>query len=517
MKRAFYGGFSLCLLLILAVVIRYPRNNLIPSRMFFYMLIWVLILCGAGIIFSAVERLLYRKGLQADRISRVALACYVILYGVALYVISLALRSRPITDYQSVYETAYGLASGQVVEDWSYFSMWTNNLGALTILTACMKVGMALGFADPYYFVLALNVLQVMAVIVSIFYLTGRTATFGLRDCGEEPIPDRGQDRAKVSTQWLSVFIFTLWMPVWACTNSFYTDQLSFGGSIIAAALLSWGISLRGKKKGIVIVGAGIVWGVGIAAKSTAGIWGVALIIAMLLAGQIRCRWKELLSFYVSAALAVTLFSAIAVGYPSKAEEHRLRAPVEYWLAMGLMGNGSYADNAYLVENCYRLPNVEERTEFCRRVIADNWTNLFDIKHLSDKTSVIFGQGDIAPTSHFYAYEENLLWQWVCEDGTYYWKYACLSTGFFYAILLLMLVGTLFRVLRPKREDIGVFVSYLTVFGIFLFLMLWEAQNKQLYNHIPWMTLAAVYGLETAKEYIGMAIEKIKENKHGRE
>ncbi|MCM1045804.1 MAG: hypothetical protein NC417_09860 [Candidatus Gastranaerophilales bacterium] len=490
MKRAFYGGFSLCLLLILIVVIRYPRNNLIPARMFLYMWIWVLILCGAGIILSAVEGLLYRKGLPADKISRVALTCYVILYGIALYVISLALRSRPVTDYQSVYETAYGLASGQIAENWSYFSMWTNNLGTLTILTACMKMGMALGFADPYYFVLALNVLQVMAALVGVFYLAGRVKP------------------SKISMQWLAVCIFTLWTPVWACTNSFYSDQLSFGGSIIAAALLSWGISLRGRKKGIVIAGAGIVWGIGIAAKATAAVWGVALIIAILLAGQIRRRWKELLAFYLSAAVVVTMFSAIADGYPSKAEEYRLRAPVEYWLAMGLMGNGTYADNADLVEHCNRLPNVEERTTFCRRIIADNWTNLFDIEHLSAKTSVIFGQGDIAPTSHFYAYEENLLWQWVCEDGTYYWKYACLSTGFFYAILLLMLAGTLFQVLRPEKEDNRVFVSYLTVFGLFVFLMLWEAQNKQLYNHIPWMTLAAVYGLESVGEYAGMVRAK---------
>lgn len=40
-------------------------------------------------------------------------------------------------------------------------------------------------------------------------------------------------------------------------------------------------------------------------------------------------------------------------------------------------------------------------------------------------------------------------------------------------------------------------MSYLTVFGLFFFMMFWEAQNKQLYNHIPWMTFCVVWAMRS--------------------
>ena len=33
------------------------------------------------------------------------------------------------------------------------------------------------------------------------------------------------------------------------------------------------------------------------------------------------------------------------------------------------------------------------------------------------------------------------------------------------------------------------------MFGIMLYLMLFEANNRQLYNHLPWLVLAASGGL----------------------
>ena len=169
MKRAFYGVFSLLLVAILAVVIRYPQDNLIPARIFLYMLVWVIILCGIREILFFVENFLSKKGLNVCQISRTCLIIYTVIYGIGMYIISLILRSYPITDYGYLYQTAYNLATGQAVENWEYFSMWTNNLGSLTILTFCMRLGVMLGFADPYYFVLGLNVLHVMSVLLSLY------------------------------------------------------------------------------------------------------------------------------------------------------------------------------------------------------------------------------------------------------------------------------------------------------------------------------------------------------------
>lgn len=496
-KRIFYGGFALCLMVLLTVVIRYPQNNLIPGRMILYMLVWVAILGAMKYIFSAVERGLYGKGLNVDKISRTGFVCYVIIYGIALYIISLILRSYPITDYGNVYHTAYRLASGQAVEDWSYFSMWTNNLGPLSILTFLMKIGVLLGFEDPFYFVLAINVLQVCAVLICLYYLAGRFVASK---------PER-----KYSVQWLTVACFTLWTPVWASTKAFYSDQLSFGGSVIAMTLLLYACSGLKRVKWPLIVFAGFIWGVSISAKATAAVGVPALIIVGILARKYKDYWKEGLILFLAMVMGVGMLSAHAKTYPSVADEYRLRMPTEYWIAMGLMGNGTYADNEALVEGCNYSPNVEARKEFCREQIRDNWTNLFDGDHLMQKASVIFGSGEISPTTHIYPSHETVLWHWIYWEGDYYWKYSCLSTGFFYAVLLLMLIGNLRELFRRGQQGSGnmTFMIYLIIFGLFLFLMLWEAQNKQLYNHISWMTLGAVIGLESLEDCVIMTAKRL--------
>lgn len=496
MKRVFYGISSISLIAILITVIFKPQNNLIPARMFLYMLVWVLILCGIRWGIGMLEKFLKNRSVDLGRFSRRGLILYAVVYGISLYVVSLILRSYPVTDYGSVYEAAYQLAMGQAVDDWDYFSMWTNNLNPLTILTFCMKLGVFLGFSDPYYFVLAINVLQMTFVLVCIFYLMGKIGSGG------------------AATQWFAVFVYTLWTPIWACTNAFYSDQLSFGGSIIAVVLLVYGCGVQSWRKWCAIIGAGLIWGVSIAAKATSAIALVALIFTLIFARDghgtaerhlvnVTRIWKELLTLGVVMVLTVGSLSAISDSYPSKAKEYRLKFPTEYWIALGLMENGTYGANEDFIEECYLSQNVDERRELCIQKIRENWKNLFQGEHLVDKASVIFGDGSISPTSHIYPYRESLLWHWVYWDGDYFWKYACLSTGFFYAVLLLMLVGEVLRAFGHGSslgvnagEECLTFMIYLTVFGTFLFLMLWEAQNKQLYNQIPWMTLAAVCGLE---------------------
>lgn len=485
MKRFFYGVFSLFLIVILAVVIRHPQNNLIPSRIFIYMLIWVLILGVIRWALDLLEGILVKNGRNVDKISRIGLGCYLIVYGIGIYIVSLILQSDPVTDYDFLYHTAYKLATGQAAESWNYFSMWTNNLGSLTILTFCMRLGVCLGFSEPYYFVLGLNVLQLMAVIGSLYYLAGRL--------GEKSI----------ARQWFAVAVFTLWLPVWACTNAFYTDQLSFGGSVMATALWVYACDLkqcggsRIKRVGAILLAA-LVWSVSIVAKATSAIAIVAMAVTFFLVWKkAKTFWKSSLLFLLAILLFTGALSCVSDSYPSKADEYRLKMPLEYWIAMGMIGNGTYADNEDLVQGCYYSQNVEERREFCRQMIRENWKNMFRADHFVEKTAVIFASGEISPTSHIYPRQESLLWHWVYWEGDYYWKYSCLTTAYFYAVLLLMLVGTIYRVFAScEKESPMVFVIYLTIFGLFLFMMLWEAQNKQLYNHISWMTLAVVCGIE---------------------
>ena len=489
MKKLFYSVFSVFLMIILVIVIRHPSNNLIPSRMVLFTVIWVGLLYGVRFLLQCAEKWIQKQGWNLNKISKNGLIIYAAVFTIALYVVSILLRSEPVTDYRYVYQTAWKLAIGEPVDDWYYFSMWTNNLGNLSLLTVLMKIGLLMGFSDPYYFVLAVNVIQVTSVLLSIFYIVGKV------------------DHATPSLQWFAILLFSMWTPVWACTNSFYSDQFSFWGSVIAVALLLRCRDLSGYKKYILYVLAGILWGMAIVAKATAGISLVAFMITLILTAkdQKRIYWKSF-PLILIVILCIGGMSVISDTYPSRQGEQQLGYCTEYWVALGLLGNGTYADNPEFIEGCNLSPDRESRKEYCRQVIYDNRKNFYDVDHITDKISVIFGSGEIAPTSHIYPRSENILWQWVFYDGIYFWKYCCLSTGFFDAILVIMLGGCLQGLLKKKEENELAFLSYLTVFGLFFFMMFWEAQNKQLYNHIPWMTLCAVWGMKSKEKII--SIEK---------
>lgn len=499
MKRALYIIFVPCLIAILTVSILHPQNNLIPGRIFVYMLAWVFLLFAVRLILGLMERLLIKKDVQIAKFSRVTETICLLLYGVALYYVSVLLRADPVTDYKAVYDTALSLAGGDATGNWDYFSMWTNNLGVLTVLAAGMKAGISLGFADPFYFVLGLNVLQMVVCMGCISYLAGIF------------FPE------KYSMRWFAMAVFTLWTPVWSSANAFYSDQLSFSGSLIAFTL--WICASRKFynstwKKAVCLTCAGLFWGMAACVKATAAISLVAFIILWLLNAKEQRGFIEIFWILAMAALVVKGFGLYKENYPSAQNEYRLKMPTEYWIAMGLEGNGTYAENGELVQMCLSSPNADVRQKNCRAVIREKWKNIFDAEHMTRKISAIFASGDIQPTSLTYPVRETVLWQCFDTEGEYYWKYTCTSTGFFYAVLLLLILGGLLQIFRYGQDDF-MFFHYLTIFGLFLFLMLWEAQNKQLFNHIPWLTLAVLCGIhkiecvitESRKTYDGTRSE----------
>lgn len=74
-----------------------------------------------------------------------------------------------------------------------------------------------------------------------------------------------------------------------------------------------------------------------------------------------------------------------------------------------------------------------------------------------------------------------------------------ITSGYFYTILILLICGAIKCLtgrLPLKDERLAFYlIAQLTLFGLFIFLMLWEANNRQLYNHMPWLAAACAMSL----------------------
>ena len=472
--KLFWLVFAISMFLILGTALSKPLNNLIPQRMVLFTLVWIVFY---GVMW-AICCLIEKKLPGAEKIIRCCLPIYLILLGAALFVVSLCLRSEPITDYESVYEAAYHFAMGEEVTNWNYFSRWYNNVGCMMGLAVLFFLGRWLPEGlDPYYFVLFCNVVQVVLVVYCLYYLVKKL------------IKNR-----PVAAPLMTLLVCATWIPIWANTSIFYSDQLSFGAAVFGMALVVKGYEKRNWVPYYCL--AGVCFGVGVIMKVTAATVLVALVIACVL---FRKLWavKGRLLLVLACCLAVNgSFSLFCKTLPYQEDLDILKAPVEYWFAIGLVGSGTFADSEEFAMKCLTADNLEIRTEMAREQIAKEIHNLWNPEHIIAKARTNFGCGDMGAAGYLlFPKEENLLWNWFSMEGQYYWKYACLSTAFFFALLFFLGVGGLLQFFKKENEPAS-FVAALAFWGLCLFLMLWEAQDKQLYNHSGVMIFALIATLD---------------------
>ena len=493
----FWIVFFLSMWTILAVAVSKPMNNLIPGRMVIYTLVWVVLYVGVWFFLCFANR----RYFGFDKLVKRVMPVWIILFGVALFVVSCILRSEPLTDYEDVYRAAYALATGQEVGNWEYFARWNNNVGSMVVLAALFRLGSPLcGFMDLYYFVLFVNVLQVMGVAYCVYWLAGKVV----------------QRHSAVASA-MALIVCTLWLPLWSNTSVFYSDQLSMGAGVFAITLLC---KSHEKKHMLIRVGcyvlAGILLGLGLILKVTTGTIIIALTISILLHYKLKnilTHWKEI-GITAAAFLVILLcFSLYSRTLPYQKDVYRLKAPVEYWIAIGLGENGTYSASEDFAIRCLTAENVEQRREIAREQIVLQAHNFLSLQHLAGKVQHNFGCGEMGASGYLiFPKQESILWHWFSVEGKYYWKYSCLSTAFFFAVLFLLGMGGLMQAMGKSastRESIAFLITAMAFWGLCLFLMLWEAQDKQLYNHSAWMMLSLIFSLNLLEEKL---FSKQKEN-----
>lgn len=475
-EQIFLVIFGLLLIIVTGICLKKPMHNLIPVRMLIYTMIWIGLLCVGRMILVFFGRRLEQTG--GKRLSVILLLVFLTIWAVLLYAAGGVARSYPHTDYGDVYKAADALARRLPVDNWDYFSRCTNNRFPMLFLSFLLRLGYSMGMQDGYYFVLAVQVFHTVVTAGCVFYLAGKEA---------------------VADSWTALMLMVLLTPIWGNIAFFYTDQLSFGYSVIAYTLLC--VAFRNKSgkilKTFLIIAAGLLWGLAFQIKVTAVIALLAACIVAALRRRIWSNGKWIGIFLLCFVLAACGGALAVAALPCQENVERDSDPILYWVALGLNGDGSYAANQDFAWQCRQAENVAEREVIVMEKIKSDWRNFFSAEHLAAKMRRNFACGDLGASGYMtYPFKEgNILYETISWDGKYFWKYACLSTSYLFAMFLLMAVGA-FRAAGSGAPDDGVLCAYVAVFGIMLFLMLWEAQNKQLFNHSGWIVLASGYGLQ---------------------
>lgn len=460
--------------LLLAVVFRYPQNHLIPRQMIPGVGICVIALLAAGALWNKIYSLIGKR----TPLYLLALA----IFGVLLYITSLSRQGNENTlvDYTYVYRDAMNLATGGTLEYTDYFVTYSNNLKPMLLLSVWFRVAVLLGIS-PFHFVLLRNVLLVLLVVWACGYLTEQKG-----DCRWRfPI--------------LLTFAFLL--PLWDMVSVFYTDSMSFGLGILTLALLKKAGSAkinRGKTLWSVLAGAVTVLAI---------IWKITAIIPLIACTMILLWQREksdrhvILSFVVSVIVFGVGLQLWANTYDVTRKAAVTANPVISWVALGMKEDGSWTNNTELVEQMYQFSTKEEKQQYCVEYIRENKADFFNAEHLRKKASYNFANGNLG-ASAFLNVEQNdqtLIWEMFSPWGSYYWRTSQYCFCYMVAMYVLLFLGMLFvlrDVVTDRKPSTLLMICHLGFFGIVVFLMLWEASGRQLYNQMPGILLGGVLSID---------------------
>lgn len=301
-------------------------------------------------------------------------------------------------------------------------------------------------------------------------------------------------------------------LPVYFYTPIFYSDTFSL--PFLVAGLYLYIIARDATKKSTQIwlfALIGLTYGIGVGIKFSIFV----CIIAMLLDTIWHGRFKQLLLPF-SIALFLVFFTRIAFfnfyiyqGVLDKNIAHQKSLPYIHWIAMGIKGYGNYDNKS--VEFMMSIPG-EERASTNIQIIKSKlqeygvrgYTRFLAVKGVHSFGSGVYGVYQILdddPKNQSFLHEFALL------DGKHFSLFNHICQGWHILILVFIILSAFLDIKSKEIYDQKDLFLRLSVFGIYLFLLIWESNPRYLLNFIPVFILCATKGIITIGDLLSKKLE----------
>lgn len=490
---AFYIIFVFTMLFIISVSAGNPLNNLLPIQMAVFEVIFIVLVLGINLLWS----FLYKKIQKAEPI---IYTCLLIVLGILLFVLSY--RQIPsayanMGDYHKVFHTADIYAFGGIIEFSSYFRNYSNNIAPMLLLALLFKISAFLHIKKEM-FLMGLVCLQVVCTVRSMGYLL-------------EKEDDRTW-RVPIAV------MFFLWLPLWGTSYAFYTDTMSMGLCVIAIAIIKKikkMYDVNSEKISLYVVLLSVLTAILITFAAKWKITGTIPVIAYLIVSFLKTekiRYKRWISLLVSLVLVYSIVGIYLNSFEITRSAKNTEDPLISWMALGMRGDGTWRENALFAEYEHTLPDKAAKRAYVIEYISDNWKEALSFKHIYYKTRANFADGNMRARDYTtFFYDGSIYWDLFNPNGKYLWRvsqYDYLYLMTVYVFLLLGAIVNLFRLFLRKDYEEESFIAHLTFFGAVVFLMMWEANTRQLYNIMPMLFVGAFYFIKAFVEGCKREAEK---------
>lgn len=485
----FLAGMGAALLFILFESMRHPIDYIDPAVFlkipFFYLLFF---------IFLVILTTLLRPFLE--KYEKILLPAVLFIYGIFLYWICAYTKGIPVHDSALVVEGARHMAGLSDVIAWTYFSRFHNNIMPMVYLSVLFRIGHVLGFKDPYYFALIFNVLGVLLAMFCVFL-----AAKSFKKHGTE-------------AGWISVILLGSYFPVFGHTQSMYTDAFSLSYGIAGFTLWMWNQKNESRLRNYLLwdLAAAILWAVGMQLKATAVIPMIAVSLYCLLFKKWKKSIVDWLCLWIPVILTIVVCSRYARTLPCEEYRDTWEYPaVGYFIALGLENDGTFnLESPYISVMC-GIYGLEEKRAYTSQYIRDNFGQFFNRQHIVAKLSQNFSSGTMLAREFLWSSEHKTFVSDIIT-GEKCVRYRVEITRYWFLLLFLMAAGCFTAIVKKDRSP-QIVVAFLSVCGVFLYLMLGEADNRLLYNHLPWYVLCADVGIWGITDLLCQFFQKITRKK----
>ena len=380
-----------------------------------------------------------------------------------------------------------------------YMARYPNNFAIMFFLALLYRVWYVMFGTIPLY----------APVVVNCFAIVGSVLFTAL-------IAKQIWGRRKALFVLAMLFIFS---PYYLYVPLYYTDTLSMPFGIIGLYLIVLAIKKDKSeklKRFLLLFFAGAILLIGYKFKGNLAV----ILVAAIIYAFAKCKLKEFACIALALVLGFGSFMLMfKAGYSylnlvSEESVELYEYPYTHWVMMGLNGKGGYnkQDSLFTAQIEGKKNKQEANIEVIKERLSKHLEENTLISHLTNKALWMWTDGTYTIPGHLKTYvQRSWLHDIFLRNGKYYPYYFAYASAYQLLLAFLMMVSALKGIIKSKIDFTVLFK--LIVFGIFIFLLIWEGRSRYLFNLTPVFILVSADGIFWITDGAKALINKIRKKK----
>ena len=409
-----------------------------------------------------------------------------IFFLIGLIIFGVNMLSVPKTDLIHIeQEVETMMHNGGKFENEEYFSMYTNQTPVTILIYYIYSLGSFLGIKN----------LRAFGTIFNAIFIT-ITAFFTY-------LSVKKISNHKIA---LSTLLFFVLNPIfYLYVSYFYTDTICLPFAAIAVYLYLIGIKNEQRWKKITALGgSGIVFALGFEIRVVVSFLLIAIIIELILKNKIKKALLDSGILIIGFIIGIMSYKLIASNF-NVMNNKKYEFPITHWIMMGV---NTKTHGGWNHKDYYHTRNIigyEEKKQDNINVMKNRISKM----SIKDAIYLLIGKIDKNWSNGDYEYlpkltnveKINVIYEYTSGNNKIYIDYLCQI--FKTSIMLTLLVSIGIKLKNGNIDEDDAFI-YISLFGAFLFYMLWEVRPRYSLSFLPWMFLVFGTGLQKIENILDL-------------